>query len=198
MGNIRDELIIVSGIPRSGTSLIMQMLRAGGMDILSDHKRKADKNNPKGYLELQAVKNLFKDNSCLVKQTGKVVKVISHLLIYIPKNQLYKIIFINRNINEIIKSQQKMLRENTKNYSKTLKKAFKKELSNVKLWINNQPNIELLNLNFKDIIKNPEKEINNIIKFLNISLNREKMINIIEPSLYRNEIMKKAKSHNSE
>ena len=111
MDNQRKILIIVSGIPRSGTSLIMQMLQVGGLEILSDHKRGADKNNPKGYLELEAVKDLSKDNSCLVNQSGKAVKVISHLLKYLPKNQFYKIIFVNRNIIEIIKSSKLRFRE---------------------------------------------------------------------------------------
>ncbi|MBN1216588.1 MAG: hypothetical protein JXA99_14260, partial [Candidatus Lokiarchaeota archaeon] len=114
MENLKDKLVVVSGIPRSGTSLIMQILQAGGLDILSDHKREADKNNPKGYLELESVKNLSNDNSCLINQTGKAVKVISHLLKFLPKNQKYKIIFINRDVNEIIKSQQKMLKDKIK------------------------------------------------------------------------------------
>ncbi|MFO7797483.1 MAG: phosphodiesterase, partial [Promethearchaeia archaeon] len=106
---LKDFLVIVSGIPRSGTSLMMQMLQAGGVEILSDHKREADRSNPKGYLELEAVKKLGKDNSCLKGETGKAVKVISHLLKFIPKNNEYKVIFMNRDINEVIKSQQKML-----------------------------------------------------------------------------------------
>ncbi len=197
MENLKDKLVVVSGIPRSGTSLIMQILQAGGLEILSDHKREADKNNPKGYLELEAVKNLSNDNSCLINQTGKAVKVISHLLKFLPKNQKYKIIFINRDVNEIIKSQQKMLKDKIKNYSpKTLKKAFKKELNNVKLWINKKPNIEILNLSFKEVIKNPKKEINKIIKFLNVPLDMDKMISIIDPNLYRNKIIKNPKLNN--
>lgn len=197
MENLKDKLVVVSGIPRSGTSLIMQILQAGGLDILSDHKREADKNNPKGYLELESVKNLSNDNSCLINQTGKAVKVISHLLKFLPKNQKYKIIFINRDVNEIIKSQQKMLKDKIKYYSsKVLKKAFKKELNNVKIWINKKPNIEILNLSFKDVIKNPKKEINKIIKFLDVPLNRNKMINIIDPDLYRNKIIKNPRSNN--
>ncbi len=189
MENLKDVLVVISGIPRSGTSLLMQMLQAGGVEILSDQKRKPDQNNPKGYLELEAVKRLSEDNSCLKGQTGKAVKVISYLLKYLPKNQKYKIIFINRNMKEILKSQQKMLGEIEENYPKTLIKAFHKELHNIKQWAEKQLNIQILNLHYKDVIKKPAEQIDRIIKFLNISLDKQEMIAVIDPSLYRTKLV---------
>lgn len=186
---LQDTLVVVSGIPRSGTSLLMQMLDAGGMEILSDRKREPDRNNPKGYLEFEAVKRLAKDNSCLRGQTGKAVKVISHLLKYLPKeNQKYKIIFVNREMNEIIKSQRKMLRKDEKKYSKSLIKAFLKELKGVKRWVKTEPNKELINVHFERIIKNPMKEIDKIVKFLGVPLDKEKMKEAVDPSLYRSKV----------
>lgn len=186
---LENTLVVVSGIPRSGTSLLMQMLQAGGMEILADQKREPDRNNPKGYLEFEAVKRLAKDNSCLRGQTGKAVKVISHLLQYLPDGeQQYKIIFINREMNEIIKSQRRMLRKDEKKYSKALIKAFLKELKVVKKWVKSEPDKELINVQFKAIIKNPMKEIEKIIQFLEVPLDKKKMKEAVDPSLYRSKI----------
>lgn len=183
MENLKDILVIVSGIPRSGTSLLMQMLQAGGMEILSDEKRKADNSNPKGYFELETIKSLYIDNSCLKGQFGKAVKVISYLLKYLPEDQKYKIIFINRDMDEIIKSQQKMLGRDEKKPPKALINAFDKEIRNVKIWAENNPNIEILYLHYTNVIENSKEEINKIINFLNIPLNKEKMIDVIDPHL---------------
>jgi hypothetical protein len=185
---LEDTLVVVSGIPRAGTSLLMQMLKKGGMTLLADNRRKPDISNPKGYLELEAVKNLSKDNSCLKNQTGKAVKVISHLLKHLPKHQKYKIIFMNREMNEIIKSQEKMLKKEGKRFSKELIKIFLKELKLVKKWVKEEPKKEMINLHYKKIIKNPAKQIDKIIEFLGVPLDKEAMIEAIDPSLYRTRI----------
>ncbi|MBD3196862.1 MAG: sulfotransferase family protein [Candidatus Lokiarchaeota archaeon] len=186
---LKDTLVVVSGIPRSGTSLMMQMLKAGGLDVLSDHQREPDENNPKGYLELTAVKSLDKDNSCLKGETGKAVKVISHLLKYVPEDQDYKVIFVNRNMSEILRSQEKMIGKEENRLSKVLIKAFTKELKEVKEWAKERPNIEVLNVNYRKIIEKPSKQIQKIIDFLGIPLDKEKMERMIDPSLYRNRIV---------
>jgi hypothetical protein len=186
--NLKDTLVVVSGIPRSGTSLLMQMLNNGGMEILADDKRKPDISNPKGYLELEAVKKLAQDNSCLKNQTGKAVKVISHLLKNLPEEQKYKIIFMNRDMNEIIKSQQKMLNKNEKKYSKELIKAFLKELKHVKQWIKEDPQKEMINLDYKKVVKQPMKAINKIIQFLGVPLDKQAMKEAIDPRLYRSKV----------
>jgi len=187
-GNLKDTLVIVSGIPRSGTSLLMQMLKNGGMEILADNIRKSDISNPKGYLELEAVKKLHEDNSCLKNQTGKAVKVISHLLKHLPEDQKYKIIFMNRDMNEIIKSQQKMLNKNEKKYSKELIKAFLKELKHVKQWVKEEPHKEMINLHYKKVVKQPMKAIDKIIQFLEIPLDKQAMREAIDPRLYRSKV----------
>ena len=103
-----EDIIIVSGLPRSGTSLVMSMLLAGGIDIVSDNIRKPDIDNPKGYYEYEKVKTLHKDATWLSEAKGKSIKIISHLLYSLPETLTYKIIFVNRDIQEILASQGKM------------------------------------------------------------------------------------------
>jgi len=104
-----NQIIIVSGLPRSGTSMLMKMLEAGGLEILTDEIRKADTDNPKGYYEFERVKKLETDNIWLPEAKGKVVKIISMLLQHLPLNYVYKIIFIKRDIHEVLASQKQML-----------------------------------------------------------------------------------------
>ena len=107
---------------------IKPVIEAGGIEILSDHKRKADKSNPKGYYELSAVKHLAKDNSCIKEAPGKAVKVISQLLEYLPNEYQYKVIFMLRSIEEIIKSQQKMLgKQDSEEEIAIFKKVFERD-----------------------------------------------------------------------
>lgn len=103
-------ITIVSGLPRSGTSLMMQMLVAGGMSGLSDGERQADTDNPRGYLEWERIKQLPNDPGCIAEAEGKVVKVISRLLLSLPPGHEYRIIFMQRPLTEVLKSQDEMLR----------------------------------------------------------------------------------------
>src|SRR3990167_393038 len=98
-------IVIVSGLPRSGTSLMMQMLRAGGMSLLIDDQRPADADNPHGYWEYEPVKRLQHDNSWLPQAEGKAVKVVSALLQYLPPRHTYKIIVMHRPMQEVLASQ---------------------------------------------------------------------------------------------
>src|ERR1700689_227732 len=103
-------ITIVSGLPRSGTSLMMQMLAAGGMTVLSDGERKADADNPRGYLEWERIKQLPKDPACIAEAEGKCVKVISRLLLSLPEGHEYRILFMERPLPEVLASQDVMLR----------------------------------------------------------------------------------------
>ncbi len=183
---LKNTVVVVSGLPRSGTSLMMQMLQAGGIEILADSKREPDANNPRGYLELEAVKSLDKDNSCLKDAPGKAVKIISHLLKHLPGEYEYKVILMRRNMKEIIKSQQKMLHEDENETPEGVVKYFEQELKNVISWAESSPNVKALNLNYKDVLNNSAEEIQKINKFLGIQLDAEKMAEIIDPTLYRN------------
>ena len=100
---------IVTGLPRSGTSLMMQLLNKSSLEILSDGIRQKDISNPEGYYELEAVKGIVRDNSFLKDATGKVVKIVAPLPVYLDKSLDYRIVFMRREIEEVLRSQEKML-----------------------------------------------------------------------------------------
>src|SRR5687768_1736541 len=105
----RDVITVVSGLPRSGTSMMMKMLEAGGLEPVVDHVRKPDEDNPKGYYEFERVKALENDREWLPEAKGKFVKVISMLLRHLPADHRFKVIFMQRNMPEVLASQKKML-----------------------------------------------------------------------------------------
>ena len=188
--NIKGTITIVSGLPRSGTSMMMQMLNAGGLNILTDHVRAKDNNNPKGYLEYQKVKNLAKDNSWLNEGQNKVIKVIAPLLQYLPSSYQYKVIFMERDMEEIIQSQQIMLGKTaaveSKTYPTTLADTFIKQLEKTRSWIQNHPQFEVIYVSYKDVVSNPEEISENLSMFLDADLNINAMIRSVDPLLYRN------------
>ncbi|MDF2438120.1 MAG: hypothetical protein K0Q95_2496 [Bacteroidota bacterium] len=183
---IKGSITIVSGLPRSGTSMMMQMLKAGGMPILTDDLRANDDNNPKGYLEYDDVKKLAKDKSWLVNAEGKAVKIIAQLLQHLPDTYTYKIIFMQRDMIEILQSQQKMLGKNTSVFPMGLADTFAKQLSKTESWLNGQPNMEVLYVNYKDVIMNPEEQAENVNAFLSGDLDIQKMSEATDKKLYRN------------
>lgn len=188
--NIKGEIIIVSGLPRSGTSMMMQILDKGGLPILTDNKREADKSNPKGYYEFEPVKKLMVDKSWLPQAEGKVVKIIAQLLPFLPSNYDYKIIFMRRDMGEVLQSQQIMLGKEkdvkSKAFPMGLNDAFNKQLIRVENWIDSQPNVDILEINYSDVIANPEAEIDQILAFLGKDGNVSEMMKVVDKSLYRN------------
>ncbi|MFO8018181.1 MAG: sulfotransferase domain-containing protein [Promethearchaeia archaeon] len=185
---LKNWIIVVSGIPRSGTSMAMQILEAGGVPVFTDKNRTPDVNNPKGYYEVEAVKRLDKDNSIIKKTQGKAVKVISHLLPHLPEKFKYKLIFMKRDIEEVIRSQQKMLGKDPDDYPQELEEIFQKEINNSKSWANSRDNVELIVLDFSNMIHTPEQEIGKIIDFLGLELDKDAMVSVVDPSLYRSKI----------
>jgi tetratricopeptide (TPR) repeat protein len=182
----KEIITIVSGLPRSGTSLMMQMLDAGGMPIMSDNVRQADTNNPKGYYELEAVKGLFKDQSWLADAKGKVVKIVAPLLQYLPKDLHYRIIFMDRDIQEIMISQQKMLKKDQDVYRHDIAQQYDNELKKALLWTKSVPSIEILKVPYKALINEPNPLIKQLKEFCPVLDNDEKMQKAIDPSLYHN------------
>ncbi|MFQ5824004.1 MAG: sulfotransferase domain-containing protein [bacterium] len=188
--NINKEVItIVSGLPRSGTSMLMKMLEAGGMKILTDQIRTADEDNPKGYYEFEKVKELEKDTSWLQNAKGKAVKVISALLEHLPQNYSYKIIFIHRKIEEILASQKQMLirrgQPTDKVSDEEMKKIFLKHVQQVEDWLANQSNIDVMYLYYNEILKEPVKYSARINQFLGDILNTKNMAGIVDKTLHR-------------
>jgi len=183
---LNKKITIVSGLPRSGTSMMMQMLTAGGIEVLSDFIREPDSNNPKGYYEYEKVKNLAKDNTWLNEAEGKVVKIISQLLQFLPAEFEYDVIFMDRDLDEILRSQQIMLGKDPDVYPTAIANAFTKELQKVDAWAKAQPGVRLRHVNYKDVIENPILIAHEINEFLSDRLDVEKMIDAVEPDLYRN------------
>ena len=189
---IKNEIIVVSGLPRSGTSLMMQILQSLNVELFTDQKRSTDVSNPKGYFEHELVKTLEDDSTWLNAAKGKAIKIVSPLLIYLPTNLYFKIIFMNRNYDEIIQSQQKMLNVNKKNESLTeseiLKDIFDKDIKQAKNWIKKNLNCELLDISFTKLLENPDSEIKRIIDFLELKANFKNAISVVDKTLYRTRI----------
>ena len=184
--NMKGEIIIVSGLPRSGTSMMMKMLLSGGIEVYHDNLRKPDNNNPEGYFEHIAVKNLQKDNSFLINADGKAIKIVSHLLYNLPDDYFYKIIYMRRNMTEVLKSQQIMLGKDPSVISASVANAFTKEIEKVDVWANKEPNVDILYINYAEIISNAAKQAEIIQIFLNQKLDIPNMVKAVNPELYRN------------
>jgi len=181
---------IVSGLPRSGTSLMMSMLAAGGLDVLTDRLRIPDDDNPVGYFELEEVKKLIKgEHSWLAKSNGKAVKVISTLLPYLPHGYDYRIIFMHREMQEVLASQRKMPINRGENPDKIsddqMAEIFEKNLQQSERWINSQAHATRIDINYKQLIDNPRPLVAKINVFLGGGLDEDKMLGVIDPSLYR-------------
>ena len=182
-------ITIVSGLPRSGTSLMMQMLTAGGMTAVSDGERRADDDNPKGYLEWERVKQLPKDPALIQEAEGKVVKVISQLLLSLPSNHQYRVIFMQRPLPEVMASQDEMLRRRG-TYDAAVDQsaivdAFRDHLYKVHSWVSSQPNIKMLRLPYHDVVRDPKAASLQIAEFLGLPLNTDAMAHQVDGSLYR-------------
>ncbi len=183
-------ITIVSGLPRSGTSMMMKILVAGGMEVLTDNLRTADEDNPKGYYEFELVKKMKERQDWLENAKGKVVKVISALLKDLPDGFHYKVIFMKRNMTEILASQKKMLirrGEPTNTISDDkMEKVFENHLKQVNEWLQLHDNFQTLYVDYNDILKDPEPYLDKLNSFMGNSLDTNEMIGAIDERLYRN------------
>jgi hypothetical protein len=183
-------ITIVSGLPRSGTSLMMQMLVAGGMTPLSDGERQADTDNPRGYLEWERIKTLPTDPGCIAEAEGKVVKVISRLLLSLPEGHDYRVVFMQRPLPEVLASQDQMLRRRGTYKEGTnpaiISAAFEKHLREVYAWLDGKNYVKALRLPYHEVLKDPAETAKQLADFLGIALNLDAMIEQVDPSLYRN------------
>jgi hypothetical protein len=182
-------ITIVSGLPRSGTSLLMQMLAAGGLPALTDGRRGADEDNPRGYFELEAVKQTRRDASWLDRADGKAVKVVSHLLFDLPADRHYAVVFVLRPIPEILASQTAMLRRHGLTGAEVeegkLAAAYEEHLEEVRMWLAGQPNFRVLYLNYGDVIQHPSSTAAQLGAFLGGGLDAGAMTAAVDPNLYR-------------
>ena len=188
----KQPVIIVSGLPRSGTSMMMRMLAEGGLSILTDELRRADDDNPNGYFELEVVKQLREGDAAWLKgANGKVVKVISSLLEYLPGEYHYKIIFMERDPRETLASQKKMLEhrgQESKLSDEQMEQQFHTHLNAMKPWLVRQPNMDVLYVNYNTLLAEPKPFCERITRFLDVPLNEVQMQAVPDKQLYRNRV----------
>jgi len=186
-----DPIIVVSGLPRSGTSMAMKMLEAGGVDVVQDGKRTADEDNPKGYFEHEKVKDLDKggDKSWVKNARGHAIKVISYLLPHLPDDNRYLVVFMHREYQEVLASQAKMLErrgEKSETDDERMVEIYDKHLADVKRTLGRRPNFEVLYLHYTDVQEDPEGNARRIEDFLGLGLDVDKMAGVVDPELWRN------------
>lgn len=182
-------ITVVSGLPRSGTSLMMQMLSAGGLALLSDGERTADGNNPRGYYEWEKAKTLPRDPGCIQEAEGKAVKVISSLLLSLPPQFSYKVIFMERPVAEVVASQAAMIRKlGTQGAAlapEGMARALEAHLRQVKAAIASRPEIAVCWMDYHRVLRDPPAAALEVHNFLGVRLDLAAMALRVDPSLYR-------------
>lgn len=191
INNRSESITIVTGYPRSGTSMIMQALHAGGMPILRDGVNPPDRHNPKGYYEFKPALNLNEEEKSynwVPKARGQAVKVLAYQLRYLPDNQEYKVIFMRRKIKELLSSMEKMglVRENLELNERQQELAFKGEYVHYEIWLEQQAHMQAIYLNYNQVLAAPVEKLTKVKAFLAMPLEVEKMAAAVDPALYRN------------
>jgi hypothetical protein len=182
------EIIIVSGLPRSGTSLMMQMLARGGVEVVTDHCRRADIDNPHGYFELEDAKRIGQDASWLPGTRGKAFKMVSQLLYDLPPSEHYRILFMERDLDETLLSQEKMLRRLGRRVApkEAMKQSYQVHLEHLHRWLRYQPYMMVLCIRYNDLVTAPRPEAERVAAFLDGRADIDGMISAVDASLYRN------------
>jgi hypothetical protein len=185
--SVRDFTTVVSGVPRSGTSLVMQMLGAGGLPLLVDDERPPDDNNPRGYFEYAPVKASARDASWLADASGRAVKVVHALLHHLPGEGDLRIVLIERNLDEVLASQLRMIGGNANHAEhERLAAVFRSQLADVRTWAALRPRTALLAIDHRELMAIPEKVSARIDVFLGGGLDTAAMAVCVDPRLYRN------------
>jgi hypothetical protein len=185
---VQNEIMIVSGLPRSGTSLMMQMLENGGITVVTDNIRTADTDNPRGYYEFERVKKIKDDVSWLSETRGKAFKMVSQLLYQLPASETYRVIFMERDLDEMIRSQEKMLERLGKPAAPAaeIKQHFTRHLEKLRAWLAQQPNFKLLFVKYSEVVEHPDEQAARICAFLPVAADVAAMARTVDPALYRN------------
>jgi uncharacterized protein YcaQ len=182
-------ITVVSGLPRSGTSMMMQMLAAGGMPVLTDGLRAADEDNPRGYFEYEPVKRTRRQPAWVSRAEGLAVKIVYALLRDLPAGHDYQVIMMHRDLAETIASQREMLRRSGRTGAEvsdeTLRGLFDKELREVAAWLAAQPNFRVLDVEYTECVRDPARAAARVNRFLGGTLDEASMISAVDPLLYR-------------
>ncbi len=186
----RKVVTVVSGLPRSGTSMMMRALVAGGLVPFTDAERAADESNPYGYFEHQAVKGLATDNRFIADAVGKVVKVVAPLLPFLPMGFSYRVVFMERDMDEVLLSQNRMIERQrsgatAKAFRVGLDEPFRAQLAKVEKWASRAANVELLRVPYHAVLNDPEAAMEQVSDFLGDELDVAAMVSSVDPTLYR-------------
>ena len=202
-GDAPQPIVVVSGLPRTGTSMMMRMVEAGGISVFTDQLRVPDPDNPRGYYELERVKALERgDAAWLADAPGRAVKVISTLLRYLPPTHEYRIVYMHRQIGEVLSSQQKMMARAPSSSAATadegaaatddplaLGQMLRSHDMQIRAWVDEQRNMQTLDINYNALLSNPRPAVQRVADFLaeiGGTLDVEAMAQVVEPTLYRN------------
>lgn len=182
-------ITVVSGLPRSGTSMMMKMLEAGGLPVVTDNQRIADDDNPKGYYEFERVKQLAHDKAWLPEAQGKVVKIISELLKHLPAEHECRIVFMRRKLEETIASQRQMLKRRGQPADALsdikLLASFQRHLFQLETWLEQQEHLQTLFVDYGEMLAHPVAQIARLNQFLEGRLDEQEMLRVVDPALYR-------------
>jgi hypothetical protein len=184
-------VIVVSGLPRSGTSMVMNMLDSGGVPVLTDGIRSSDDSNPRGYFEYEPVKELDKDGdrSWVLLARGKAVKIISFLLTWLPETCDYRVVFMQRDLDEIIASQNQMLArrgEPAGAADATMHNLYAEHLQKMERFLASRRCFRTLPVSYRDVVDDPERQASRIKDFLDRPLDVARMAACVDRHLYRN------------
>ncbi len=182
------EIVIVSGLPRSGTSLMCQMLENGGIEVVTDSIRTPDTDNPRGYYELEKVKKIKEDASWLPETRGKAFKMVSQLLYNLPPTERYRVIFMQRDLDEMLISQEKMLERLGRPAAprELIRTNFVAHLDRLHRMLDEQPHIAVLRVDYKALVERPAEMAEVVNTFLGGRGDVSRMAASVDPSLYRN------------
>lgn len=186
-----SPVVLVSGLPRSGTSMAMKMLDAGGLSVIQDGIRVADEDNPKGYFEDERIKDLaeMEDKSWFRDLRGRVIKVVSSLLQYLPDDNFYRVVFVRRDLHEVMASQQKMLDrrgEVNESEDEMMLKMYEQHLEKVQFQLRFREYFDVLYVNYRDVLSDPQREAGRLNDFFGGQLDVDAMAAVVDPDLYRN------------
>lgn len=163
----------------------MQLLHASGLEIMHDGVRESDISNPEGYYELEAVKGIVKDNSFLNDAAGKVIKIVAPLPIYMNPELSYRVVFMRRDIDEILRSQERMLNKDQSSEREKFRTIYEFHLKKTYAFFK-ENEIPFIDVNYNDLMRNPEPILGQLIAFADLPVTIDKLMGVVKPDLYRN------------
>ncbi|MEE2971892.1 MAG: sulfotransferase domain-containing protein, partial [Planctomycetota bacterium] len=182
-------ITVVSGLPRSGTSMLMQMLAAGGLEAFTDAKREADEDNPRGYLEHEKAIKIAADSSWVPEVRGGVVKLVAQLLSYLPSDETYRVVFMDRDLREIVRSQRAMLdrlgKKGGRLSDSRMMQTLDAQVAKVERMLDRRPDMDVLFVDYHEVLEDPDAQARRIAEFIGRDLDVEAMARAVDGSLRR-------------